>query len=916
MKFLNHFSRLKSYRFIYRQIQRDDIVNKYQGQNGHEWGVEAQNDLSHRVKKRTQEELSSLQGQVETPAKVLSVEVKRGDTAGAIVRGLLESKDFKWSLPVQYLSKKIKGTKPTILQETNLIYPGQIIKIRTVSGETTVYILDPGQDIPSLPKPERPDMSSVQPVQTATAPGLESEPVSRNQLPPPVAPSQGGGEQPPESDAFDTSRTEPQTKFEQGLYMGGVVGASERALRQSTLDRKQKQFETHIQQEVKELSPRVAQNQVVEEFSREKNLTDTPTIRRIAELKKIPGLNAPDKVEALLMDLDSARKLLETAPDQFRTKIERIANTYGHDFQKVTEEAMKMSELSGALAFLKSPAARKALKGVAVMGSFGFWNAALKTESWKGWNPDLNTLKTGNTMLDMGAYFVPFAGNVLDYNDMRIAWEKGEKFEAALSGISGTIGMVLDVISLTGVGAAPAQGLKLPFKAGIRGSIALIRRGGVGLFKKMGMVGELAKRGVGVVKSGLSKLGELANKGLAPLEKGGAALVGKLDELVKKTEDIPVVGKVLKGIVWTAKETISTIYNVATLKMLRGGDAVKASRIDGDQPQRSRESEEGEAEKSLPQIRRERIEKGIGERQKLIDRLMHDKIDVGDRADLLKQVNDSLKKMEKRIIPEDLRPKLEEQRQMLEEAQSILREDLGVKTRSEKLKELREKVKKRRDKAEKGIEGRKIKIGSFEDVLKSADIEKIRKEVKKVESELIEVDKQLGRLDIPSNSQQRTQMRAQRDKLEELKIEFDRKIRIDDMKKEKSVSTWGKIRSWFSKEKPMKKVIIEQQIPIYNRAIGEISKHENASEAVLKNDIEELVGVVHDIDTQIKTAREDLADHDLVVSLLNEKQGEALALLTQTRRRHGDMVNPREKKGKERKRRKKSRKKVKNVQKH
>ena len=137
-----------SSRYIYAQIDRDGVVNRHQGRNGPEWGREAQNELASELRKKTKATLEVLKTTIEQE-KVLEAPIKRGDTAGALVLGLLGKEKFSYSLPVEYLSTKLQGKKkPSVLRETNLIYPGQIIKVRLEASGPKVYILDAGQKLP------------------------------------------------------------------------------------------------------------------------------------------------------------------------------------------------------------------------------------------------------------------------------------------------------------------------------------------------------------------------------------------------------------------------------------------------------------------------------------------------------------------------------------------------------------------------------------------------------------------------------------------------------------------------------------------------------------------------------------------------------------------------------------------------
>ncbi len=83
-------------------------------------------------------------------------EVSYGDTAGSVVSGIIKgNKDlglkFSYNLPVDYQSTRL-GDKPTptVLGDTNLIYPGQRIWIE----EGKIIIADGGPEKAAKPKPE------------------------------------------------------------------------------------------------------------------------------------------------------------------------------------------------------------------------------------------------------------------------------------------------------------------------------------------------------------------------------------------------------------------------------------------------------------------------------------------------------------------------------------------------------------------------------------------------------------------------------------------------------------------------------------------------------------------------------------------------------------------------------------------
>ncbi len=388
-----------------------------------------------------------------------------------------------------------EANKATIGDNPDLIKPNQVLKLPDgyVYFDESIF----------------PDASILQTVPVPVSPPAAPAVLS------PQSPSQ----QIRPTDALPATPIENQDANETGRFetpMYGMVGASERASRRmDNIDAKAKRT---AKRAVEKRTQKVVKNELIKEFTKANNLdSDTEIGKKIDGIAKNSNIDS-ERVTQILFETSQTKELLKSSPDKYRKAIEDIADKYGPDFQKVMEEGNKLMALSGALAFLNNPVSRVALKGVSVMGSLSFWNNAAKRESLTGWDPDLSTLKTGNTMVDTAAYFVPFAGNMIDYNDARIAYQKGNMGEAALSFASGTIGMALDGFSAltlwTGVGAAAGQGAKIGTKIAIRGAIA-----------------------------GLRKLAT----------KGGIKAVGK-------------------GIKWAAKETVTSIANVATMPFKMGKD--------------------------------------------------------------------------------------------------------------------------------------------------------------------------------------------------------------------------------------------------------------------------------------------------------------------------------------------------------
>jgi len=93
-------------------------VNQYQHQNGIEWSRNEQNRLAGTL------EASQARANLRNEIGVFQVE--RGDTLGAIAKGLTGA--INWSQGVDYRSNRLAGgIRPSVLNEADLIYPGQYV---------------------------------------------------------------------------------------------------------------------------------------------------------------------------------------------------------------------------------------------------------------------------------------------------------------------------------------------------------------------------------------------------------------------------------------------------------------------------------------------------------------------------------------------------------------------------------------------------------------------------------------------------------------------------------------------------------------------------------------------------------------------------------------------------------------------
>jgi hypothetical protein len=291
---------------------------------------------------------------------------------------------------------------------------------------------------------------------------------------------------------------------------------------------------------------------------------DTDIGKIITKISKTTGITE-EKIIPILEELGKARQALETKnPSKFTAIMTGLSKN--PELGKVMNECTQITQLSGALSFLRSPIAKKLLVSLSLVGGVTVWNTLLNKKNWTGWNPTFNTLKTGNSVVDTVAYYVPFAGNMLDWNDMRIALKKGEKMKAALSGISGSIGMALDIMMLTGVGAV-AQGPKIGFKMAIRKSIKALGKKGTGFFAKGNIIKNSLHGGKKIIIQGIEKMKKSFRTATSPETR--KKIFTKISELAKKAELVPIIGKTLKAGAYLLKETISGIWDTLTFKSVR-----------------------------------------------------------------------------------------------------------------------------------------------------------------------------------------------------------------------------------------------------------------------------------------------------------------------------------------------------------
>ncbi len=617
----------KTCRYIYRHIRRDDILNQYQGKNGKEWETEAQNQLSQKIRKRTKKELAGLDEAV-TPRSVI---IKRGDILDSIARGLLGKEKFNNDLPVKYLSKAItknrytrwqKKSKYPIpkeliggcpnktfpLKKIHLIYPEQQVKIEQENGKWIIYVCDKDQKTPgeiaiTQQKKEK-KQEVISPISDHTQ--TEDNPPSSKQK----NPAHIDSSTPPDLSGILSAIDNTIENTDGIMYAtaGRMTAHAERFARKTR----------NIEQKTEKKAKRAVEKKTPKLVKGNKILRNLPKIgplspevnRQMNQIKKNTGVTI-ERQEKIFRELKKGEQLLKTDTSGYRTHIEKLANEFGVDFRSVVQEAMKMSQLSPALTFFNTPVSRSVLKGLPVMASLGMWRGMIDKESkLLSFDKNAEGFKTGNMVVDTAQYFVPIWGSYLDFDDMGTAINKGNYWEAGANGLSGTVGLIFDIplviAAATGVGipaAGALQGGKVLTKTALRTSIMAMRNHKIAkeasklgsaiakpfnwIGRKLAPIGKVAGKGIETIRTPLTWTEKQVKKAANAITTGTNKNLPFIGKTAKWVGNIPYAGKALKMTGWTLKETVSSMYNVLTLKMFAGNpgkDILKASRTMDDEP--------------------------------------------------------------------------------------------------------------------------------------------------------------------------------------------------------------------------------------------------------------------------------------------------------------------------------------------
>lgn len=235
------------------------------------------------------------------------------------------------------------------------------------------------------------------------------------------------------------------------------------------------------------------------------------------------------RIEGFIDDLESLSKNINSSnPTDSLAKIEAMSQKYGSDSTEMSAKILSYlegaSQLSPALAFFQNnPASLYALRAVSLFGSVGLWSNMISGAKSDGLSGVVDKVA------DTGKYFIPFVGNYWDFKESYQALKQGEWKTAALNAASGSLGLGLDVLSLTGIASVPAQGSKLAVKGMLRTGIR-------------GIANNLLKK-------------EIAS----------TVTRESLEQMTKSS-----LTQIAKGTKYITKETAASFFNVLSFQSLRG----------------------------------------------------------------------------------------------------------------------------------------------------------------------------------------------------------------------------------------------------------------------------------------------------------------------------------------------------------
>lgn len=598
----------------HQEIGRDKTVNPNQFKEGlsgknAEWSTETHRELARElVDAGVQRELDELKDK----NVIGALKVHRGDTLGTLVKALKGGNSLDWSQKVEYRSDRmldlnrsevedktlfpsprvgeehLQKTPDLIdLKDANLIYPDQYVWIE--NGRIIV-----ADELPAQPDSTKPEPITEKPEIEIEDPNPEFRKECRDGVIWMI--NVETGEATPTPELCDPEKPEPEEQEGEENYdteyFYAAPGAATRGLK--ALASQKPEAYRQARGEVDKAARRLVGQRDIRAMNNDtvRNVGDgyTDAVNRVAFESGVD----PERTKDILQAMDDVAKADAGDPAKMKLDMENLSRYFGPDFNKVAEKALKASEMSGVLAYLRSPLAQKTLKGVVVAGTVGLHARAWKKDFWvKQKEPasfgllegDFKNMKprTGNQAVDTAQYFIPFYGNTLDFADARMEYKNGNYGLMTINVVSGTVGMALDVVSYglawTGIGLVGGQGAKVGVKAALRGSIAAVKSG-------------FAGRMVGKLSGGINKGLEWVKK--SPIGKVGTGL-GKLrnavfnnakfslDKAFGANKDTKVPKGIFKKLAWGAKETGRSIYNVVTANIWKPKTAVNAGRTGGEE---------------------------------------------------------------------------------------------------------------------------------------------------------------------------------------------------------------------------------------------------------------------------------------------------------------------------------------------
>ncbi len=400
----------------------------------------------------------------------------------------------------------------------------------------------------------------------------------------------------------------PEEPLPDTITFTSLPGAADRALRRD-IERRRTTERTYERALDREPIPTNG-----ETVSRAEMIASKDFQQHIDTISQQTGL-PPERVQSIISDLGVHHL---SSPEQITQALDRAGRLHGEDASKVLDSLARIPEAAQFLVAFKHPNVVRFLKGSAVFGGVAlhttFWSrmASAPDLRWDGATP-----VTGNSVIDTGKYFIPIVGNGFDFTDAWTEAKRGNIGWAAFNVATGTVGLVLDVFSIvtapTVAGPVAGQSAKAGFKASMRTFKLWVKSGGAkamatqagefiarntaGVRESLGNFASWAGRqasGIGnaISNSPVGRVASSVGEGLAR----GRANIGKIwgvrhaDNYIRgmeeaatanlataKAADTSFLGKAGNYLAYGARETVSSLYNILTFKILNSPKAANAA---------------------------------------------------------------------------------------------------------------------------------------------------------------------------------------------------------------------------------------------------------------------------------------------------------------------------------------------------